>query len=360
MNKQPVEIRSGIVLFRGEISRHLLIRPMVSNAYFLESGDAVILFDPSCGKAIAGRIEAHVRSRRRAGVRWKRAFLVAGHSHIDHAGNFFLSDVLGAAESHVYVHERGLENGRVINEPRAFIEKAMEESRDYYNPYLALAFPYRLFMLPVAALDGVSRRLALKAFAAMAAIPWPRPRNGTARPEPLREEVLQATEIEGLELRAWPLGEAFVLPTPGHSPCSVSLLWPEKGALFVSDADWLGNPVFLSSSLRNSISSLTTLKQLTEAAGVDLLCPAHGEVKEGTEQILRHLDFCIRRLEVIRDKILSAYHASGKEKDIRRLTRLLTQKSPLFKALRLLDTPRLVGLVHNVVAVCLKEEGILD
>jgi len=30
------------------------------------------------------------------------------------------------------------------------------------------------------------------------------------------------------------------------------------------------------------------------------------------------------------------------------------------KALRLLDYPRLVGLVYNVVAVCLKEERILD
>ena len=178
MNKHPVQIRSGIVLFRGEISRHLLIRPMTSNAYFLEDDDAVILFDPSCGSAIAGSMEAHVRSRRHAGARWQRAFLVAGHSHIDHAGNFFLSGVFGAAESHVYVHERGFEKGRVVNEPRAFIEKMMGESRDYYNPYLALAFPYRLFMLPVAALDGVSRRLALKAFAAMAAIPWPRPRNG--------------------------------------------------------------------------------------------------------------------------------------------------------------------------------------
>jgi len=48
------------------------------------------------------------------------------------------------------------------------------------------------------------------------------------------------------------------------------------------------------------------------------------------------------------------------KRDVRRLTKLLIQRSPLFKALRLLDYPRLVGLVHNVVAVCLKEEGILD
>lgn len=32
---------------------------------------------------------------------------------------------------------------------------------------------------------------------------------------------------------------------------------------------------------------------------------------------------------------------------------------PLFKAIRPLDYPRFVGLVHNVVIVCLKEEGIV-
>lgn len=66
-----------------------------------------------------------------------------------------------------------------------------------------------------------------------------------------------------------------------------------------------------------------------------------------------------RRLELTRDEILSAYHASGKEKDIRGFTKLLIQRSPLFKALRLLDYPRLVGLVRNVVTVCLKEQGLL-
>jgi glyoxylase-like metal-dependent hydrolase (beta-lactamase superfamily II) len=333
---------------------------MVSNAYFLENGQEVILFDPSCGKPIARLIEAHVQRRREARARWKKGYLVAGHSHMDHAGNLFLADVLGADEAQVYVHERGFQNGRLMNEPRTFIERVTGESRDYYNPYLALSFPYRLFMLPVAAVDVISRRLALKAFAAMAAIPWPRPLNGSVQPEPLKDEDLQPAEIGGVELSAWRLGGVFVLPTPGHSLCSVSLLWPEKKALFVSDADWLGNPVFVSGSLRDSASSLRTLQRVTEAVGVDLLCPAHGEVKEGTEQILRHFDFRIRRLEVIRDDILSAYRESGGEKDIRTLAKLLIRSSPLFKAIRLLDYPKLVGLVHNVIAVCLKEEGILD
>jgi len=59
-----------------------------------------------------------------------------------------------------------------------------------------------------------------------------------------------------------------------------------------------------------------------------------------------------------RDEILAVYEASGKDRDIRRLIRLLVARSPLFKAIRLLDYPNLVAMVHNVVTVCLKEEGI--
>ena len=50
----------------------------------------------------------------------------------------------------------------------------------------------------------------------------------------------------------------------------------------------------------------------SKTEGVDFLCPAQGEVKKATEQISRHRDY-----------------------------------------------PQLVGLVHNVVTVCLKEQEIL-
>lgn len=359
MVKRPVCLRDGVTLFRGEISRHLLLRPMVSNAYLLENEDHAILFDPSCGKRIARRIDTYIRSRQQAGARWSRAHIVAGHSHMDHAGNLSLAGVFRADESHVVVHERGFTNDQVRNMPRSVIERELGESRDYYNIYLSLAFPYRLFMLPLAAVDVISRRLALKAFAAMAALPWPRPASESIQPEPLRENALQTPMIGGERLKAWPLGDVFILPTPGHSPCSVSLVWPERGILLVSDADWLGNPVFVSSSLSDSISSLQALRSLTESAGIDLLCPAHGEPKKGTREILAHFDFRIRRLEVIRDEILSAFEASGGDRDIRRLTRQLIATSPFFKAMRLLDYPNLVSMVHNIVTVCLREEGIL-
>ena len=94
----------------------------------------------------------------------------------------------------------------------------------------------------------------------------------------------------------------MILPTPGHSPCSVSLFSPERKAIFISDADWYGNPVFVTSSLRDCISSLEMIKKLTQAGKVDVFLPAHGEMKEGRANILGHLDSCIQHLEGIKKK----------------------------------------------------------
>jgi glyoxylase-like metal-dependent hydrolase (beta-lactamase superfamily II) len=360
MKVEPVQLRNGIVLFEGKISRHLMLDPMVSHTYLLEDEDEIIIFDPSCGKEIANRIEAHIRSRREVKAVWKKAILIAGHSHIDHANNFYLSEVIGAQETHIYVHESGFQGGRVMNEPAPFIEKVIEESKEYYNPYITFSFPYSLLMYPFAALDAVSPNLARKAFSRIAAIPWPPPVNGAVQPEPLKENDMQVIDLEDIKVKGWSLGNKIVLPTPGHSPCSVSLFWPERKALFVSDADWIGNPVFMSSSLKDCISSLEKMKELTEADKVELFLPAHGQVKEGSKAVLSHLDFHIRRLETMRTEVLSAYHSRGEEKDVRKLTGILVDRSPLFKMLKQINYPRLVVFVHNIVAVSLKEEGILN
>ena len=360
MDLKSIDIRSGIVLFKGKISRHLMLDPMVSHTYFLEDGDEVIIFDPSCGKKIAKRIEAHIRNRLEAKAEWMKAILIAGHAHLDHANNFYLSDVIGARETHVYIHERGFQGGKVMNEPTAFIENMIAESKKYYHPYLAFSLPYNLLIYPFAALDALSPDLACKVFSKIGGVPFPSPVNGSVQPEPLREGDIELIDLGDMKMKGWGLGSKIIFPTPGHSPCSVSLFWPEKKALFVSDADWIGNPVFMSSSLKDCISSLEKMKELTEAGKVDLFLPAHGQVKAGCEKVLRHLNFLIRRLEVMRNEVLSSYQSCGEEKDVRKLTRVLAQESPLFRTLKLVNYPRLVVFVHNIVAVCLKEEGILD
>jgi len=332
---------------------------MASHTYFLEDGDEVIIFDPSCGKEIAKRIEAHIRSRLEAKAEWKKAFLIAGHSHMDHANNFYLSDVIGVQNTYIYVHEHGFQDGKVKNKPIPFIENVIDESKKYYNPFLTYPVPYNLMMYPFAALDALSPTLARKVFGLVGGIPWPNPADGSVEPEPLKESDIQAIKIGTSEIKGWRVGNKVVLPTPGHSSCSVSLFWPDQKALFVSDADWIGNPVFASASMKDCISSLIKLRTLSDSENIELLLPAHGQVKEGVEQVLSYLDFLIHRLKVMRNEVLATYRSCGKENDVRKLTKVLVQESPLFRMLKVMNYPRLVVFVHNVVAVCLKEEGIL-
>lgn len=144
-------------------------------------------------------------------------------------------------------------------------------------------------------------------------------------------------------MKGWRLGSKIILPTPGHSPCSVSLLWPEKKALFISDTDWVCNPVFIYSSLRDSISTLKMMKELNEASNVDLLLPAHGQVKEGGGEVLAHLDSYIRRLDVIRSGVLSAYLVARSHRNLLRVRDLLKPSSP---DLAKLDT---FGVTNRIV-----------
>jgi len=358
MNVEPVKIRDGIVMFEGKWSHHLLLESMTSNIYFLEDGDEVIIFDTSCGKEIAKRVEAHIRNRHKAKVEWKKAMVVAGHSHMDHANNFYLSDATGAEETHIYVHENGFRDGKVNNEPTAVFRSVIEECNKYYNFYLSLFFPYNLIGYLFAALDVVAPTLAANLFSIIGGFPWPRPVNGYAQPEPLREEDIHVVDLGDIQVNGWRLGDKVILPTPGHSPCSVSLYWPERKALFVSDAAWVGNPISMDASIKDSISSLQTMKELTEAGKVDLLLTAHWRAKENSE-ILSDIDFHIRYLETMRNEVLSFYHAHGKEKNVRKLTKILLHGSSFFKMLKQVNYPKFVVFLQTMVAVCLKEEGIL-
>lgn len=206
MTGKPLQIRQDILFFEGKISRNMMVDPMVSHTYFLEDGDQVIVFDPSCGKDIGGRVEEHIQERRRASASWNRAFLIAGHSHLDHAGNFYLADVIGAPETHVYVHERGFRNGRVMNEPAPFVKDVIQESNKYYNMYLSFFFPYNLFLSPFAAIDMFSSDLAAILFSTLGSLPSAQPNNGSAHPEPLREADKRQLELGGIKLEGCKTG----------------------------------------------------------------------------------------------------------------------------------------------------------
>ena len=81
-----------------------------------------------------------------------------------------------------------------------------------------------------------------------------------------------------------------IYQTPGHSPGSLSIYWPERKFLFTGDlvfyggvgrTDFLeGNSKFLKKSIER-ISSLDT----------ELLLPGHGELVKGKERVVQNFEF---------------------------------------------------------------------
>ena len=81
-----------------------------------------------------------------------------------------------------------------------------------------------------------------------------------------------------------------IFQTPGHSPGSLSIYWPDRKALFTGDTlfyggigrtDFMeGNP----KSLKESIERMSRLE-------TDLLLPGHGEIVSGREKVLQNFEF---------------------------------------------------------------------
>jgi len=86
-------------------------------------------------------------------------------------------------------------------------------------------------------------------------------------------------------------GEAFqIYQTPGHSPGSLSIYWPEKKALFTGDLLFYGGigrtdfPEGNSKMLMESIERLSRLE-------IELLLPGHGAMVMGREKVLQNFAF---------------------------------------------------------------------
>lgn len=78
-----------------------------------------------------------------------------------------------------------------------------------------------------------------------------------------------------------------VFLTPGHSPGSVCLFWPEKKALFTGDVVFsqsIGRTDLPGGSGRQLKESITRLAELD----VEVLCPGHGDVVTGRENVRKN------------------------------------------------------------------------
>ncbi len=82
----------------------------------------------------------------------------------------------------------------------------------------------------------------------------------------------------------------YIYQTPGHTPGSLSIHWPERKILFSGDLVFYGGigrtdfPEGNSKLIRESLERMSRLD-------IELLLPGHGEVVRGRESVVQNFDF---------------------------------------------------------------------
>jgi len=88
------------------------------------------------------------------------------------------------------------------------------------------------------------------------------------------------------------LGEELfhIYQTPGHSPGSLSIYWPERKILFTGDVIFyggIGRTDFLEGNSKLLMESIERLSRLD----TEILLPGHGELVMGNERVLQNFEF---------------------------------------------------------------------
>ena len=86
-------------------------------------------------------------------------------------------------------------------------------------------------------------------------------------------------------------GKIFhIYETPGHSPGSLSIHWPERKVLFTGDLvfyEGIGRTDFLEGNPKSIKKSIERMSRLD----TELLLPGHGEMVMGREKVLQNFEF---------------------------------------------------------------------
>jgi glyoxylase-like metal-dependent hydrolase (beta-lactamase superfamily II) len=81
-----------------------------------------------------------------------------------------------------------------------------------------------------------------------------------------------------------------IYSTPGHSPGSLSIYWPERKILFTGDVIFfggIGRTDFLEGNSKRLMESIERLSRLE----TEILLPGHGEMVIGRETVLQNFEF---------------------------------------------------------------------
>lgn len=84
--------------------------------------------------------------------------------------------------------------------------------------------------------------------------------------------------------------EFQIYQTPGHSPGSLTIYWPRKGALFTGDLIFyggIGRTDFPGGNSRELMESIERMSMLE----IEILLPGHGEPVIGKERVLQNFEF---------------------------------------------------------------------
>ncbi len=85
-------------------------------------------------------------------------------------------------------------------------------------------------------------------------------------------------------------GRFLIFQTPGHSPGSLTIYWPERKVLFTGDLIFyggVGRTDFPGGDPRGLIESIERMSRLE----IELLLPGHGEAVVGKERVIQNFQF---------------------------------------------------------------------
>ena len=78
--------------------------------------------------------------------------------------------------------------------------------------------------------------------------------------------------------------------TPGHSPGSLSIYWPERKALFTGDLIFYGGVGRTDFPEGNSKLLMESIERMADL-DTEILLPGHGEIVMGKEMVLQNYEF---------------------------------------------------------------------
>jgi len=115
---------------------------------------------------------------------------------------------------------------------------------------------------------------------------------------------LESTLSHGEHIDLGPGCNLEILATPGHSPCSISVYWPEEEALFISDAaGFISSPRQIFPCFFTGYQQYIDSLQLLKDKNARFLATAHGGLYYGTEAVSSFLDWAIETAWYMQEKI---------------------------------------------------------